>query len=109
MIELLLAAGLSCYTVDARDEFRRFDTYGTVSEIVSVEGQVSAGEGRTYYAAMPRESIILRSVYDFRPQPVVSGHVLPKPIIGTFELGINETEDSLGDNSGEVKICLKRV
>ena len=112
MLALLFAAsipGASCYDLHAQDPLRRFDTYGQVVSVKSVQSTFDAGANpRRLYKGQPAD-VIISSVYDFAPKPLVVGDVFDPPLIGTIELGINETEDGLADNTGTARVCLQRT
>lgn len=108
-MELLLAMGLSCYTLLGGQGFVKFDTYGTIYKFVSIEGHIDVGSGKKFYTRFSRDSIVLRKVFDFAPLELSEIDMeLPKPIRGTFELGINELPQDLHDNTGEVRLCFER-
>ena len=109
MIPTLVAAGLSCYDLVATDPFRRFDTYGQVARVESVESTFDAGANAKRLFAYPPDAVIIKSVYDFPPKPVVVGDTFDPPLIGTIEFGINEAESYLHDNSGTARVCLRRT
>ena len=109
MLEYLVASGLSCYDLVATDPFRRFDTYGQVVAVESVESTFDAGPNAKRMYSYPADSVIISSVYDFPPKPVVVGDTFDPPLIGTIEFGINEAESYLHDNSGTARVCLRRT
>lgn len=99
----------SCYTISANEEFRRFDSYGTITEVHSIEGEWSAGKGDPAYEFL-NNALVIRGSFDIPPTELKKdGQKLTKPITGSFELGINEIGDDLLDNKGTKKVCFKRI
>jgi hypothetical protein len=98
----------SCYIIDANKEFTRFDSYGMITNVQTIQGNWSAGKGKPAYD-FPNNALIIRGPLDVPPTALThENQELPNPIMGSFELGINELGDDLVDNYGQLKICFKR-
>lgn len=98
----------SCYDLAGTDSFRRFDTYGEIVEVISLENKINVGPSpEPLYAYSPQE-IILRGTLRARPKPLRVGDTFEPPLIGTIELGVNEKETALRENQGTARVCFRR-